>query len=220
MIVKKTLSEQIYSMLKKDILTGKIIEGDKLVNKDLQEKYGVSSSPIRDAINKLNSDGLISKINRTGAQVIEIDYKKIKEINELMTTITCGTIWLCKNKDVKSVELTSKLKKIADLQYENLYTDKYFYYDYCFHKIFFDCSDNLELKKIYNQYSALFEMAVRTIHRNDDNNNIRKKAYQEHLKIIECIETGSLEIINERIMKHYNSASNLFKKLDNKEIFN
>ena len=136
MIIKKTLSEQVYSMIKTDILKNKIKEGDILVNKDLQDRFGVSSSPVRDAINHLNSDGLISNINRSGAEVIIIDEKKAREINEFMATITGGAIWLCKSNGIHADELVSELKKYADLQRKHLEDDKYFYYDYCFHKIF------------------------------------------------------------------------------------
>ena len=59
-IVKKTLSDQIYDVLRKEIIQQNIPLGSKIVNRDLQQQFGVSSSPIRDAINKLYQDGLIS----------------------------------------------------------------------------------------------------------------------------------------------------------------
>ena len=53
MINKLNLNEQIYETLRKEIFTNQIESGSLLVNKDLQEKFEVSSSPIRDAINRL-----------------------------------------------------------------------------------------------------------------------------------------------------------------------
>lgn len=53
-IVKQTLSEQIYNILKEDILCGRILMGDKLTNRELQERFQVSSTPVRDAINRLS----------------------------------------------------------------------------------------------------------------------------------------------------------------------
>lgn len=213
MIIKKTLSEQVYSMIKSDILKNKIKEGDILVNKDLQDRFGVSSSPVRDAINHLNSDGLISNINRSGAEVITINKKKVREINELMTTITGGAIWLCKSNGIHADELVSELKKYADLQKKHLEDDKYFYYDYCFHKIFFEYSENSELKKIYNQYSVLFEMAVRSLHRKKDSKELRLLAYKQHEIIIESIRTESIPHIIEKIVEHYQSATVNFEDM-------
>ena len=47
-IIKQTLSEQLYNILKEDILSGRILMGDKLTNRDLQERFQVSSTPVRD----------------------------------------------------------------------------------------------------------------------------------------------------------------------------
>ena len=74
MLIRKTLSDQIYSQLRKDIIFKKIPLGTKLVNRQLQEEFGVSSSPIRDAINRLQQDGIIVEVNNTGATVISLDY--------------------------------------------------------------------------------------------------------------------------------------------------
>ena len=83
MIVKKNLSEQIYESLKKEILDQKIGFGEKLINRSLQEKYGVSSTPVRDAINRLYVDGLLDNISNVGARVIPFDYKvRDNAINE------------------------------------------------------------------------------------------------------------------------------------------
>ena len=72
-IIKLTLSEQIYNILKEDILAGTIPLGAKLTNRELQERFQVSSTPIRDAINKLNQDGLIGEVTKTGAQLIIVE---------------------------------------------------------------------------------------------------------------------------------------------------
>ena len=73
-INKKTLSDQIYDILKSEILRREIPFGSKLVNRALQARFRVSSSPIRDAINRLNQDGLITSIDKSGATVVEFNY--------------------------------------------------------------------------------------------------------------------------------------------------
>ena len=63
-IIKQTLSEQIYNILKEDILSGRILMGDKLTNRELQERFQVSSTPVRDAINRLSKDGLTQEVSK------------------------------------------------------------------------------------------------------------------------------------------------------------
>ena len=57
---KSTLSEQIYQILRNDILTQKIPCGEKLTLKLLQERFQVSSTPIREALTRLTQDQLVS----------------------------------------------------------------------------------------------------------------------------------------------------------------
>ena len=86
-IIKLTLSEQIYNILKEDILAGTIPLGAKLTNRELQERFQVSSTPIRDAINKLNQDGLIGEVTKTGAQLISFDFEYSGELNEFILAL-------------------------------------------------------------------------------------------------------------------------------------
>ena len=93
-IIKLTLSEQIYNILKEDILAGTIPLGAKLTNRELQERFQVSSTPIRDAINKLNQDGLIGEVTKTGAQLISFDFEYSGELNEFILALSCQAVAL------------------------------------------------------------------------------------------------------------------------------
>ena len=67
---KSTLSEQIYQILRNDILTQKIPCGEKLTLKLLQERFQVSSTPIREALTRLTQDQLVSYYSNVGIRVI------------------------------------------------------------------------------------------------------------------------------------------------------
>ena len=60
------LREKIYDNIMKDILKGVYKPGEQLSVKHLAEKYGVSASPIRDALNALKKDRLVEVIPRMG----------------------------------------------------------------------------------------------------------------------------------------------------------
>ncbi len=214
MINKLSLNEQIYETLKREIFTGKIESGSLLVNKDLQERFGVSSSPVRDAINRLEQDSLIDKITRSGARVLIFDYEKTKEINELMIIITIGAFDLFfYNKDRKDLE--KELDSLLILQEYNLNSDKYFYYDYCFHKLFFEHSGNKKLVELYKQFSVLSEMAVRSLDKIATDASIdgsRKDSFESHKKIVEAFKNDDLEAAKENVKKHYSHADEIFKE--------
>ena len=63
---KSTLSEQIYQILRADILSRRIPLGEKLTLKNLKEQFGVSSTPIREALTRLTEEGLVNHYSNIG----------------------------------------------------------------------------------------------------------------------------------------------------------
>ncbi len=81
---KSTLSEQIYQILRNDILTQKIKCGEKLTLKVLQERFQVSSTPIREALTRLTQDQLVSYYSNIGVNVISYTADDLREIYSFM----------------------------------------------------------------------------------------------------------------------------------------
>ena len=65
----RPLREMVYEELKMQILTGTIIPGTRMMEVELAEEMGVSRTPIREAIRKLELEGLVLMIPRKGAEV-------------------------------------------------------------------------------------------------------------------------------------------------------
>lgn len=74
-----SLVEQISGVLKEAILEGILKGGEKLVETELKEKFGVSRSPIREALRDLEKKGLVEIFPRKGAFVRPISSKDIRE---------------------------------------------------------------------------------------------------------------------------------------------
>lgn len=83
-LVKNTLSEQIYQILRNDILTQAIPMGEKLTLKTLQERFGVSSTPIRDAFTRLTEEGLVNYYSNIGVSVIDFTREDLMELYQFM----------------------------------------------------------------------------------------------------------------------------------------
>ena len=74
---KQTLSEQIYQILRKDILSQRIPCGAKLTLKMLQERFEVSSTPIREALTRLTEEQLITYYSNVGVSVVSLNQTDI-----------------------------------------------------------------------------------------------------------------------------------------------
>ena len=79
------LSTSLLGKLQKDILTGKLKPGQKLTEQQLCKTYGVSRTPVREALRQLETDGLVENILNRGAFVVgmtEQDYEDMFELRK------------------------------------------------------------------------------------------------------------------------------------------
>jgi DNA-binding GntR family transcriptional regulator len=77
------LVQRAYDWLRKEILTCELSPGSWIREDELQSKLGVSRTPIRLALTKLQEDGLVQRIERKGYLVAQISLQDIKEIYEM-----------------------------------------------------------------------------------------------------------------------------------------
>ena len=153
-IIKQTLSEQIYNILKEDILSGRILMGDKLTNRELQERFQVSSTPVRDAINRLSKDGLTQEVSKSGAQLITFDYSYANELNDFITFLACRAVMLS-STEPDTEKLVEKLQMYEEEMAGAKTSMEYFEADFRYHKVFFDHCGNRFMKETYKQYNFI-----------------------------------------------------------------
>ncbi len=81
------LRDVVFNTLRQAILTGELKPGERLMEIHLANKLGVSRTPIREAIRKLELEGLVTMIPRRGAEVAEITEKSLKDVLEVRRTL-------------------------------------------------------------------------------------------------------------------------------------
>ncbi|HTV68069.1 MAG TPA: GntR family transcriptional regulator [Rhizobiaceae bacterium] len=83
----RNLSEQAYDRIRRDIVHGELFPDEKLQIEAISERYGIGAVPIREALNRLSSEGLVSRKSNRGFFVATIS---MAELEELVKT----RIWL------------------------------------------------------------------------------------------------------------------------------
>ncbi|MGF7057659.1 GntR family transcriptional regulator [Brassicibacter mesophilus] len=160
-VIKMTLADQIYTILREDIINQTIKCGEKLTLNALQERFAISSTPIREAMKRLSQEGLIEHVTNVGAKVIEINAKEIQEIYDLCSILDSGALKLALSSNQKksfifdlilSIELQEDSLKAGDMAKFKLHSDD-------FHDIFYRYADNSRLysatQKLRSQLSIL-----------------------------------------------------------------
>lgn len=81
------LRDVVFNTLRQAILTGEMKPGERLMEIHLANRLGVSRTPIREAIRKLELEGLVIMIPRRGAEVAQITWKNLKDVLEVRRAI-------------------------------------------------------------------------------------------------------------------------------------
>ena len=93
------LRDVVFNTLRQAILRGELKPGERLMEIKLANKLGVSRTPIREAIRKLELEGLVLMVPRKGAEVADISEKSLRDVlevrkalEELAVKLTCDKI--------------------------------------------------------------------------------------------------------------------------------
>ena len=81
------LRDVVFNTLRQAILKGELEPGERLMEIQLAERLGVSRTPIREAIRKLELEGLVLMIPRKGAEVARISEKSLRDVLELRRSL-------------------------------------------------------------------------------------------------------------------------------------
>ena len=101
------LRDVVFNTLRQAILTGEMEPGERLMEIQLANKLGVSRTPIREAIRKLELEGLVVMVPRKGAEVADITEKDLRDVLEVRTAL-----------EELSIELA--MKNITQEEFEQL----------------------------------------------------------------------------------------------------
>ena len=107
------LRDVVFNTLRQAILIGELKPGERLMEIHLADRLGVSRTPIREAIHKLEREGLVTIIPRRGAEVSQITEKSMNDVLEVRRALDALCVELaCERISEEELE---KLKEACDL---------------------------------------------------------------------------------------------------------
>jgi DNA-binding GntR family transcriptional regulator len=83
----QTLPDQVYDIIKQQIVTHRLRPGEPLVEKSMAEQLGVSTTPVREALLRLEYEALVTKMPYAGARVAEISSQDARDIFEVRSVL-------------------------------------------------------------------------------------------------------------------------------------
>lgn len=199
----KPLREVVYEQLKIQIMEGKIAPGTRMMEVNLAEEMGVSRTPVREAIRKLEKDGLVVIEPRRGAYASDISVKDIIDtlvVRENLEALAAGiTATSITEEQIAELEQIAKDYEIAinSGDVEGMIDG-----DENFHKMIVIFSEN---KTLIQLSETVQELALRFRYLYYDDFSRYQAMPEEHQKIIDALKSGDPQNATRVAGNHVNS---------------
>lgn len=200
------LRDVVFNTLRQAILKGELAPGERLMEIQLAERLGVSRTPIREAIRKLELEGLVLMIPRKGAEVAKISEKSLRDVLEVRRSLEELAIELaCQRmteEEVAALERTQEEFKAAVARGDAM---KIAETDEAYHDVIYDGTGNDRLVQILNNLrEQMYRYRLEYIKDEDK----RQILLLEHDKILKAVKMRHVDEAKEAMREH----------IDNQEI--
>lgn len=206
----KPLREVIFDTLREAIILGELKPGERLMEVQLAERMGVSRTPVREAIRKLELEGLVDMLPRKGAHVADLSVKDIMDVLEVRATLDGLASALSASRI--TAEETRDLKHVLNqfinyIEKDNLQGS--IKKDVEFHDIIYRSSRNDKLIQIANNLREQVHR-FRVIYLKDFSST--RDLVREHMEIYDAIIKKDNEAAQASAQKHIKNQEDIIIK--------
>lgn len=194
------LRDVVFNTLRQAILRGELKPGERLMEIQLANKLGVSRTPIREAIRKLELEGLVLMIPRRGAEVAEITEKSLRDVLEVRGALEELAVKLACQK-ITDAEITEL--RMAEKEFEQALKSGdvtvFAEADVKFHDVIYRATDNQRLiQLLFNLREQMYRYRVEYLKREEVHENL----LVEHRRIIETIAARDMDAAVDAVCQH------------------
>jgi len=206
---KSISSDEVYDLLKRELIQFEFRPGQLLSEKEIISKYGLSRTPVRNALSKMERDGIIEIIPRKGAFIKFLSIKDAVEIFEVRKALE-GLAASLASRNVDLEELGQFEKYYSDTlqNTQNENPQEVSDFGIRFHEFIINCAANHRIKNILEGLRVQLEICrIFFLHQNSKVQPSRTiQSIKEHLEIIEALKMRNEELAEARMRNHIANA--------------
>jgi len=196
---RKAYGEQVTEHLRDSIVRGELPVGQRLVEEQLAEQFGVSRGPIREALRRLGIESLV-ETRGTGTYVIGISESDIDELYSLREAIEVLAVELALDRSTAEeweelAGLVDRLDAAADAGDRNEFAAS----DIRFHSLIYTLSGHRRLADVWYQYSPMLTTLLRTTVLVDA--DLHESA-AKHRTLLELMRSGDHAAVTRELHQH------------------
>lgn len=213
--MQDTLSEKTYQRLRRKVLRGELQPGDQLVNRTLAEEMGVSLAPLREAIHRLASEGLVQHVPGAGAFVRKLTRQDLEELYVLREALeTCAAAEaarliseaqleeldaICRDNAALTDQVRRQKRQVATEELLDRWLDN----EERFHALIVEASRNRMLTKVVVEHRALVQVFEAQRHRSTILTlAVAEETCRGHESLVEALRQHDPELMRQRMTDH------------------
>jgi DNA-binding GntR family transcriptional regulator len=209
--VRHNLAEQVYADIKAQLQAFRLLPGDRFSEAELGARLGVSRTPVREALQRLRTEGLLDVDGKNGWSVQAINFKQLEQLYDLRVVLEVASVArLCARAEaapeleaLKAIWLLPNAERSSDGSEVGAWDEQ-------FHATLVRAAGNAEIARVHWDVTE----RIRIVRRLDFTRADRISAtYAEHAKILRCVMQRKAEQAQFLLRSHIEQSKTEVRKI-------
>ena len=202
------LSARVTAALRERLLSGAVPAGTRLTERQIAKELGVSPTPAREAISRLEHEGLVEVIPRVGAIVRETSPDRILQLFEVREALECKAVsLLVVRKTDADVAVLRELAELRDELRPPEHSSSIYGKDYSFHSFILGRCGNAELARVVETLDLIGQCLAWTTFLRSAPGHSGFVNQPTHLEIAEAVADGDSKLAESVMAEHIRAAA-------------
>ena len=207
-----SLTEKVYQNLRSDILSGTFRDQEELRENALAKVYGVSRTPVREAIRQLALEGLVDTIPNRGAYVHNIHGKDVKDVYAIRSLLEgLAARWAVENITDEQIESMEEVLYMSEYYRKKELWEQVYKCDNKFHDLMYAASGSHLLEHMLRTFHEYVQQVRKSALQDEKR---AKSSFEEHGAILDAIKKGQADAAADLAKQHIDNAVESWKSND------
>lgn len=207
-----SLTEKVYQNLRSDILSGTFRDREELRETALAKTYGVSRTPVREAIRQLALEGLVDTIPNRGAYVHIIHGKDVKDVYAIRSLLEgLAARWAVENITDEQIEAMEEVLYMSEYYRKKELWEQVYVCDNKFHDLMYAASGSHLLEHMLRTFHEYVQQVRKSALQDEKR---AKSSFEEHAAILEAIKSRKADEAADLAKQHIDNAVESWKSND------
>jgi DNA-binding GntR family transcriptional regulator len=210
---------EVYDQLKRDIANFRLVPGTRFTEQEISDRLAVSRTPVRQALFRMQQEGLVEVMFRSGWRVLPFDFDKFDQLYDLrMVLETTAVQRLCQQELPGTPPLLQALKArwLGPVAERNNDCAVVAAWDEAFHETLVQAAGNAEMARVHHEVTE----RIRIVRRLDFLKQVRiDTTYDEHAKILRAIHARKADRADFLLRSHIRASQLEVQKITLHQVF-